>query len=64
VGIELSSAECLRFAEECRALAKLAGTIEEKMYLWEREAGWTKLAEQAERKRAPGVGKPGEQTSA
>jgi hypothetical protein len=48
----LSRAEYLRFAEECRQLANSAVTIEEKLFLWEREASWTKLAEQAESKRA------------
>ncbi len=50
--MDLSRAEYLRFADECRKLAKLAVTIEEKIYLWEREASWTKLAKEAER-RAP-----------
>jgi hypothetical protein len=48
--MKLSLAECLRFAEECRSLAKLAVTIEEKIFLWEREASWTKLAKEVEAK--------------
>ena len=55
--MELSKAECLRLAEECRSLAKVAVTIEEKVILWEREANWTRLADEAEKRRtAAGVG--------
>jgi hypothetical protein len=47
--IELSTAEYRRLADECRSLAKLAVTIEEKIILWEREASWMKLADETER---------------
>jgi hypothetical protein len=55
--MELSASECRYFAQECRSLADLAQTIEERIYLREREAAWTQLAEQAERReRAPKFG--------
>ncbi|HEY7243155.1 MAG TPA: hypothetical protein VH678_04635 [Xanthobacteraceae bacterium] len=53
--MELSRAEYLRFAEECRKLARLALTMEEKVFLWEREASWTKLAKEAGRTTATSV---------
>jgi len=38
------STEYQTFAEECRRLAKLAKTVEERKVLQEMEAIWTKLA--------------------
>ena len=49
--MEVSTAECRRFAKECRDLAKSAKTVDEQEFLREREASWIKLTKQAERKK-------------
>ena len=52
---QLSAAECRHFAQECRRLATTAVTVEERIYLREREAAWNQLAETAEQ-RQPSLG--------
>jgi hypothetical protein len=54
--VEQSSTQYREFAEECRRLAQLAQTAEERKVLQEREAAWTKLAGEVERKAAQGSG--------
>ena len=54
--VEQSSAQYREFAEECRRLAQLAQTAEERKVLREMEAAWTKLAGEVERKAAQGSG--------
>jgi cell shape-determining protein MreC len=54
--VEQSSAQYREFAEECRRLAQLAQTAEERKVLQEMEAAWTKLAGEVERKAAQGSG--------
>jgi hypothetical protein len=48
--MELTAPECRHFAQECRRLANRAVTVEERIYLREREAAWIQLAEEAERR--------------
>jgi hypothetical protein len=48
--MEPSSAEYRKFAEECRRLAQLAKTADEKKILQEMEAAWAELLEKADGK--------------
>ena len=48
--LELTAPECRYFAQECRRLANTAITVEERIYLREREAAWIHLAEEAEQR--------------
>ena len=48
--MEPSIADYRKFAEECRHLAQLATTAEERKILQEMEAAWTRVVEQADGK--------------
>ena len=46
--MELTEAQYREFADECRRLAALAKTADERKVLQEMETRWTQLAEEAE----------------
>jgi hypothetical protein len=48
--MEPSIADYRKFAEECRKLAQLAKTVEERKVLEEMEAAWAKLVDEADGK--------------
>jgi hypothetical protein len=48
--MEHTIADYRKFAEECRKLAQLAKTPEERKILYEMEAAWTSLVNEADRK--------------
>ena len=48
--MEPSIADYRKFAEECRKLAQLAKTIEDRRALQEMEAAWAKLVDEADGK--------------
>jgi hypothetical protein len=52
--VESERAQYREFAEECRRLAQLAQTAEERKVLQEMEAAWTKLAGEVEKKSSAG----------
>jgi len=49
--MEPSVSDYRKFAEECRRLAQLAKTTDERIVLQEMEAAWNRLVEEADGKR-------------